>query len=595
MYSVSGRVKRPGVYEAPVSVTLRQLIYEHAGGVSGNGILKAVVPGGGSAAILTADEIDVTMDVDGLKNAGTMIGSAGVIVMDETVSIPEALMVVARFYAHESCGQCTPCRESTGWIYKMGHRIVEGQGAQGRPRHDPRRRQARRRHDHLRLLRRRRRPLHLLHRKVPERVRGAMPKLTIDGKEIEVPAGTNLIEAAKRLGIEVPHYCYHPALSIAGQCRLCMVDIEKTPRPTIACNTQAADGMVVHTETERVKETRRSMMEFHLINHPLDCPVCDQAGECWLQIYYMKHGLYDPRMTDEKVHKPKAVPLGPHVMLDAERCILCSRCVRFCDEITGTGELGIFHRGDHSEIGLFPGHDLENKYSGNVVDICPVGALTDRDFRFQVRVWYLDTTKSVCPGCARGCNIDVHVNRRRPHHADGRRVARLKPRFNAAVNRVVDLRRRPLRLRLRRRREPRAHAAAERGGPGGAGDVGRGGRGRRARARRLSSRRDRRARVPAHVQRGPLGGRRLGERVRHHAARLPRRAADGRRGRGHAADRADRRTPTAPAPSSSVSAATPRRCSPTLAPVACAASGSSTTTSRASGRPRKGRSGAWRR
>src|SRR5229473_4068 len=261
-----------------------------------------------------------------------------------------------------------------------------------------------------------------------------MPKLTVDGKEIEVAPGTNLIEAARRLGIDVPHYCYHPGLSIAGQCRLCMVDIEKTPRPTIACNTPAADGMVVWTETERVKETRRSIMEFHLINHPLDCPVCDQAGECWLQIYYMKYGLYDPRMTDEKVHKPKAVPLGPHVMLDAERCILCSRCVRFCDEITGTGELGIFHRGDHSEIGLFPGRDLENKYSGNVVDICPVGALTDRDFRFQVRVWYLDTAKSICPGCARGCNIEVHVNRRRPHHNEGRRVARLKPRFNADVN-----------------------------------------------------------------------------------------------------------------------------------------------------------------
>ena len=259
-------------------------------------------------------------------------------------------------------------------------------------------------------------------------------KLTIDGKEIEVEAGTNLIEAARRLGIEVPHYCYHPGLSIAGQCRLCMVDIEKTPRPSIACNTSAADGMVVHTQTERVKETRRSIMEFHLINHPLDCPVCDQAGECWLQIYYMQHGLYDPRMVDEKVHKPKAVPLGPHVMLDAERCILCSRCVRFCDEITGTGELGIFSRGDHSEIGLFPGQDLENNYSGNVVDICPVGALTDRDFRFQVRVWYLDTTKSICPGCARGCNVEVHVNRKRPHHAAGRRVARLKPRFNDAVN-----------------------------------------------------------------------------------------------------------------------------------------------------------------
>jgi NADH-quinone oxidoreductase subunit G len=261
-----------------------------------------------------------------------------------------------------------------------------------------------------------------------------MPKLTINGKELEVPPGTNLIEAARLAGVEVPHYCYHPGLSIAGQCRLCMVDIEKVPRPQIGCNTLAADGMVVLTETDRVKETRKSMMEFHLINHPLDCPVCDQAGECWLQIYYMKHGLYDPRMTDEKVHKPKALPIGPHVMLDAERCILCSRCVRFCDEITHTGELGIFNRGDHSEIGLFPGTELSNKYSGNVIDICPVGALTDRDFRFQVRVWYLDTAKSVCNGCARGCNTEVHTSQRRQHHNQGRRVARLKPRFNPEVN-----------------------------------------------------------------------------------------------------------------------------------------------------------------
>ena len=262
-----------------------------------------------------------------------------------------------------------------------------------------------------------------------------MPRLTIDGKEVEVAPGTNLIEAARQAGSEVPHYCYHPGLSIAGQCRLCMVDIEKNPRPQIGCNTQAIDGMVVHTQTERVLETRKSIMEFHLVNHPLDCPVCDQAGECWLQIYYMRHGLYDPRMVDEKVHKPKAVPLGPHVILDAERCILCSRCVRFCDEVTGTGELGIFNRGDDSEIGLFPGKTLENKYSGNVIDICPVGALTDREFRFQVRVWYLDTARSVCSGCARGCNIEVHHSRRRLHHNQGRRIARIKPRHNADVNR----------------------------------------------------------------------------------------------------------------------------------------------------------------
>ena len=205
------------------------------------------------------------------------------------------------------------------------------------------------------------------------------------------------------------------------------------------------------------------MMEFHLINHPLDCPVCDQAGECWLQIYYMQHGLYDPRMMDEKVHKPKAVPLGPHVMLDAERCILCSRCVRFCDEVTGTGELGIFNRGDHSEIGLFPGTTLDNKYSGNVIDICPVGALTDRDFRFQVRVWYLDTAKSVCTGCARGCNIEVHTNRRRPHHNRGPPHGAPQAALQRRRQPVVDLRRGPLRLRLDRRRQPARRAGPARG------------------------------------------------------------------------------------------------------------------------------------
>jgi len=236
-----------------------------------------------------------------------------------------------------------------------------------------------------------------------------MPKLTVNGKEIEVPAGTNLIEAARAAGVEVPHYCYHAGLSIAGQCRLCMVDIDKVPRPQIACNTVVAEGMVVETESPRVKDTRRSMMEFHLINHPLDCPVCDQAGECWLQIYYMQHGLYDPRMTDEKVHKPKAVPIGPHVILDAERCILCSRCVRFCDEITGTGELGIFNRGDHSEIDVFPGQPLNNKLATNVVDLCPVGALCSKDFLYKQRVWWLQPAESVCPNCSTGCSTTVDL------------------------------------------------------------------------------------------------------------------------------------------------------------------------------------------
>ncbi len=262
-----------------------------------------------------------------------------------------------------------------------------------------------------------------------------MPTLKIDGKEIKVEKGTTIIKAAEKLGISIPYYCYHPGLSIAGNCRMCLVEVEKTPKPQISCHIQCQDGMVVHTDTENVKKLRQHVLEFLLVNHPLDCPVCDQAGECWLQDYYMKHGLYDSRLDENKVKKSaKAIPIGPTIMLDSERCILCSRCVRFTDEITKTSEFGIFNRGDHSEIGIYPGRELNNKYSGNVADICPVGALTDRDFRFKCRVWYLEKTESICPGCSRGCNITIETNQERPHHAHGERVMRLKPRFNDRVN-----------------------------------------------------------------------------------------------------------------------------------------------------------------
>ncbi len=258
-------------------------------------------------------------------------------------------------------------------------------------------------------------------------------KLTVDGKPVEVKPGTRLIEAARMTEQDVPYYCYHPGLSIAGNCRMCQVEIEGIPKLQIACHMEAKEGMVVHTQNEKVLKTRQHMLEFLLINHPVDCPVCDQAGECWLQDYYMKHGLYNSRLNEDKISKPKAVPIGPNVMLDAERCILCSRCVRFADEISKTHELGIVGRGDHSEIQVFPGKQLDNPYSGNVVDICPVGALTDRDFRFKIRVWYLKSGDSICNGCSRGCNIQVHYNLDRPQHGAGR-VKRLKPRYNPEVN-----------------------------------------------------------------------------------------------------------------------------------------------------------------
>ncbi len=261
-----------------------------------------------------------------------------------------------------------------------------------------------------------------------------MPKLTIDGKEVEVAKGTRVIEAAKQVGVDVPFYCYHPGLSIAGNCRMCLVEVEKTPKLQIACHTECADGMVVKTDTEKVKQTRKHVLEFLLVNHPLDCPICDQAGECWLQDYYLNYGAYDSRVNENKVKKHKAVSIGPTVMLDSERCILCSRCVRFTEEVSKTNELGIVNRGDHSEIAVFPGKELNNPYSGNVVDICPVGALTDKDFRFKVRVWYLEPKDSVCNGCSRGCNIQIQTRNVKQHHAKGERVMRIKPRFNENIN-----------------------------------------------------------------------------------------------------------------------------------------------------------------
>ena len=261
-----------------------------------------------------------------------------------------------------------------------------------------------------------------------------MPNLSIDGRELNVPDGTTVIQAAEELGIFIPRYCYHPGLSIAGNCRICLVEIENNPKLQIACNQPVSEGMVVHTKSDKAEDGRRAVLEFLLANHPLDCPVCDQSGECDLQNYYMNFGLYNPRFQEQKVKKKKAVQLGPHVMLDQERCILCSRCVRFTDEITETGEFGIFNRGDRAELGIYPGDVLDNPYSANVVDICPVGALTESDFRFRARVWYLSSAATVCNGCSQGCNIDLHFLLDRPHLNDGDRVVRIKPRYNPDVN-----------------------------------------------------------------------------------------------------------------------------------------------------------------
>jgi NADH-quinone oxidoreductase subunit G len=253
-----------------------------------------------------------------------------------------------------------------------------------------------------------------------------MAKITLNGREVDVPDGVNLIQAAETVGVTIPHYCYHPGLPIDGNCRMCLVEIDGARGPQISCNTFVKDGMVVHTDTPAVEKMRKGVQEFLLLNHPIDCPICDQAGECRLQDYYMEYGQYQNRSMVEKVEKNKVVDLGPLVVLDQERCILCSRCVRFCESVTKTGELVIAGRGDHSRIETFPGKKLDNPYSGNVVDVCPVGALTSKDFRFKQRVWFLTITKSICTGCANGCATFVD-------HRDGTSY-RYRPRHNPLVN-----------------------------------------------------------------------------------------------------------------------------------------------------------------
>jgi NADH-quinone oxidoreductase subunit G len=269
----------------------------------------------------------------------------------------------------------------------------------------------------------------------------------VDGTWMQFPKGLNAVEAARRVGKFIPHYCYHHKLSIAGNCRMCLIElgtpkmdaerkpvlaadgkpeIAWMPRPQIGCATNLAEGMGLRTNSPMVDECRQGVMEFLLINHPLDCPICDQAGECKLQEYSVQYGSDHSRFVEEKVKKPKRVDIGERIVLDDERCIMCSRCIRFSKEAIHDDVLGFTERGSHTTLAVHPGKRLDNNYSLNTVDICPVGALTSKDFRFQMRVWFLKETKSICTGCATGCNTLVGSREET--------VYRLTPRENEAVN-----------------------------------------------------------------------------------------------------------------------------------------------------------------
>jgi NADH-quinone oxidoreductase subunit G len=257
-----------------------------------------------------------------------------------------------------------------------------------------------------------------------------MPTLTIDGRELTVEPGTTVIQAAEELGIYIPRYCWHPGLSIAGNCRICQVEVVKPKLKfpcTIACNLMCGEGMVIETDSAEAKKARADVMEFLLINHPLDCPICDQAGECSLQEFSYEYGHDKSRFEDEKVHKSKRVEFSDKVTFDGERCILCTRCVRFCSEVVGKEELCLVERGDHQEIAVASGGELTNPYSMNVIDLCPVGALTSSDFRFKSRVWFLKDTPSACTTCARHCAMDIGTR--------WGKIMRLTPRENQDINR----------------------------------------------------------------------------------------------------------------------------------------------------------------
>ncbi len=251
--------------------------------------------------------------------------------------------------------------------------------------------------------------------------------VTIDGIAVQVPRGTPLIEAAKQAGILVPHYCYHPSLPAPAVCRMCLVEVEKAPKLLPACVTTVTDGQVVHVNSDAALKARESVLEFLLINHPLDCPICDQAGECELQDYVFQEGRASTRYADYAKRFNPVEDFGPDVLYIPNRCILCTRCVRFMEAVAEEPVLNVSERGDRAYIGIFPDATLDHEWAGNVVDLCPVGSLVSKDFLHKARAWDLDRTASICPGCSQGCNMTIDTR--------DNVVVRLRPRPNMDVNR----------------------------------------------------------------------------------------------------------------------------------------------------------------
>ena len=440
LVSVSGHVQRPGNYEIELGIPSREIIYGLAGGPPDGREVKCWFPGGSSSPVLKAEDLDIPYDFNSLAKAGSMLGSGAIIVVDDSTPILDVAMKVAKFYRHESCGKCTPCREGTNWTVKMLERIDAGEATPM----DLEIMASVQEHiignclcvlgDAMAM------PIGSMIAKFRDefeahieaaRVRNglgagasdwswpprSMPRpqqriitFTIDGREVQAPENTMLVDAAKQGDVEIPVFCYEPKLGQpVGACRMCLVEIEGIPKLQTGCSTPVKDGMVVYTQTERVKTAQQSVVEFLLINHPLDCPVCDKGGECPLQDITFGWGGGISRFVEPKRHFVKPLELSPLIAIDRERCILCYRCVRFSQEVAEDYQLVLLERGAHSYVSTFDGHPYVAPFSGNIIELCPVGALTSRPYRFRARPWDIEGAGSVCTLCPAQCNVTITV------------------------------------------------------------------------------------------------------------------------------------------------------------------------------------------
>ena len=586
-------MQRPGNYEIELGIPSRDLVYGLAGGPPDGREVKCWFPGGSSAPVLTKEHLDLPYTFEAMAEAGSMLGSGAIIVVDESQPLVPLALRLAEFYRHESCGKCVPCREGTNWTVKMLERIDDGEGTpmdldileqvQGniignclcvlgdsmampvasmlkyfRPEFEAHMEAARA----PRLAAAAIGPESSARSWSRSRLDGpprgrAGSRFEIDGKQVRAPEGAMLVDAAKHGDVEIPFFCYEPKLGQpVGACRMCLVEIEGIPKLQTSCSTPVRDGMVVNTTSDRVKHAQNAMVEFLLVNHPLDCPVCDKGGECPLQDISYGWGAGRSRFIEPKRHFKKPLELSPLVAIDRERCILCYRCVRFSQEMAEDYQLVFLERGDHTFVGTHDGRPYVAPFSGNIIELCPVGALTSQAYRFRARPWDIEGSGSVCTMCPAQCNVELTLR-------DDAKVVRVLARDNEEVDdgwlcdkgrfgyqsfasRRADHRAARARRRLPARpcpgsarcptRPPRSSARASARGPGGRRHDQRGGLPRpapAARGARLAARGLRRRRPPLRRPRPHAGpARPVGAGLRHRPRRRHPRARHRAGGRG---------------------------------------------------------------